>query len=497
MVDFNIDTSSYPKAAPVQQQNPLDTISKLQGIQRQQIGISKDKLDLYNAHWDNIQKILGHLANKPDLESKDFVDELQKAVKSGAMTPEQYATEISALPSLSSIQRKYPNATPEQHNQILQQQLKQTAENHLIAGTDRNAQINWYAGNNPRMIDVGEGQVPAQEFRGAIRPTGPMVKTGLQPNTQQFIPPGKDAQGNDIGTGRNAPIGEANPQDTFRGNALPVAGSTAPIVPNRVKTVKPPPLPIGPDYSPVNPARNAAGKPNNLTGPETPMIGSPPMGTGEAVEGGLKAYQEASANSGKILNRVKPAQQAIRLMDPEVIKGLTGTGPIAEKASSILSALQGVGLVSKGTDRVAQRQELVKNLAGYLSQSPSAQRSDEAQALAAKANANPDYHLLPTLIDVTRRNIARDRIMAAAPLAFKNFDEKTGKTTQRTDWHNFTSHNSEFPNSVDERAFMLDSMPEKERKSFIQNMLNNTKGEEKAKFVRSMKLAQRLNMYEP
>lgn len=461
MVDFNIDTSSYPKAAPIQQQNPLDTISKLQGIQRQQIGIDRDKLELYNKHWDTIQHVLGNLANKPDLSSKDFVNEYQKMVKAGAMTPEQFAQEVSSLPNMVTLQRDYPNATPQQHEIIQQQKLHQLAEQHLINGAERNAQINWYArGGGIEGPTIDNGQVQQQTIykRGNVLPIGPGYQKQIPPATPTF---------------------DENGRPQFYGSQG-----------QPIQTV-PPPRPNLPTTGPVNPARNVEGRPNNLTGPETPTFNDrfnattpkgPPAGQSPLFEEGKKQYSEDIANASNSLQALKPAQQALKLMDPEVIKGLTGTGPIAEKATKILSALQGVGLLN-ASEPVAARQELVKKLAQYVGNNPIGQRSDAAQTLKEAGSPNPNVQVLPALIELTRDAIAYDRSNAAKALAFGN----------RSDYNNYLPHKGSFPNSIDERVFKLDTMSDKERNEFLDKIEKESK-QNRDKFKKSYQLAKQLGM---
>ena len=235
--------------------------------------------------------------------------------------------------------------------------------------------------------------------------------------------------------------------------------------------------------SAVNP-RTVNGQPQNLTGqiipprPTGPMLSQPP-----AFEEGKKQYAEDIAQASQTLQAIKPAQQALKLMDPEVIKGLSGTGPIAEKTTKILSALQGVGILNT-TEPVAARQELTKKLAQYVGTSPLGNRSDAAQALKEAGSPNPNVQTLPALVNLTRDAIALDRVNAAKALAF---DDK--------DFSKYLQHKGSFANNIDERAFKLDVMPKDERDKLRAQIKKESKAKQD-KFQTSIDLADRLKMYE-
>ena len=121
---MDVDTSSYPKAASPQQQNPLDQIGKLQNVQRQNIAIDQDKLKLVNEKWNMTSKVLGSYLNKPDLDGKDLVDAHQHLLNQGVMTPEDVAKENSSIPTMAELKRKNPNLAPEQAKALYSQCIK-------------------------------------------------------------------------------------------------------------------------------------------------------------------------------------------------------------------------------------------------------------------------------------------------------------------------------------------------------------------------------------
>ncbi len=463
MVD--IDTSSYPRAAPVAQQNPLDTVGKLQEMQQRSIGIDKSKLDLVNQKWGMNSKILGELTAKglvEPLTPKDSIDAYREMLKYGGKTPEQFAQSVSSLPTLEGIKRQNPNATPEQQKQFLHEKLMGLHTSEQLRGASIMEALNAVHGT-PDMVDTGQtkqGVVTSPLF--GVKPRGAIFQNQLPVSTPVATPSGTQALG-------------PQPQ-------MPPQGGSS-IQPNRIQTVPAPRLPIGamnPSEA-VNP-QSVGGQPQNLTGPiitpRGPMLSQPP-----AFEEGKKQYSEDINQASQTLQALKPAQQALKLMNPEVIKGLTGTGPIAEKATKILSALQGIGLLNE-SDPVAARQELTKKLAQYVGNNPIGQRSDAAQTLKEAGSPNPNVQVLPALINLTRDSIALDRVNAAKSLAFND-----------KDFSKYLQHKGSFANSIDERAFKLDVMDEKEREQLRERIKGESKIKQE-KFKQSVELAKRLKMYE-
>ena len=463
------DTSTYPRAAPPQQQNPLDQIGKLQemGLRQQQsqknaIGIDQEKLKLVNQKWELNSKRLGELSEKgrtQQLGPEDLIDAYQDMVNYGGKTSDQYAKSVSSIKTMAEIKRDNPGATPEQLKGMMHEYISGRGRAEQIKGASIMDAINTVHGAPGTVAD-------GQYTRGIV--TSPFF--GVQPKGAAF---GQ----------QNAPgLPTATPEGTQAFGQQPLS----PPVQQGVPTPRPR-LPVD-TSSAVNP-RTVNGQPQNLTGPVIPPKASGPMlSQPYTFDEGKKQYAAGIEQAGRTLQGIKPAQQALKLMDPEVIKGLTGTGPIAENASKILGALQGVGIL-KESGPVAQRQELVKKLAYYLKNSPSGQRSDAAQELATKASANPDVQLLPALINITRDNIALDRVDAAKSLSFQ-------RGVENKQYGKFLEHQGSFPNDTDERAFKLDLMPEKERNEFLDNLEKNESKSKLAKFKKSYDLAKQLRMFE-
>lgn len=445
--------SSYPQSAP-QQNDPLGTISKLNTIQQQGLSIDKQKLENFNQKYDIVERGLGNLVNQPDLDGDHFIKTYQNFVKAGVMTPEQAAQEMSSVPTRNGSKSE----------QDYKERLRKLAETHLLNAQEKKAAIDHYTGQNAS-VDTGQNIISGRQ--GAIRATGqgmapsPFQQGSYTPRQLPVSTPGVDQNNNPaFNPGGNAPV------TVQSGGSLPVAQ---------------PAQPKSPFAATAGPTGAAAQ--GNTFRPGPPV----------QFEEGRKNYNEDVAHATQKLTQAQPAIQAVKLMDPEVIKGLTGTGPLAKKATDILSALKGVGLIDTSiNDPVAQRQELVKKLARYLSDNPAGQRSDEAQKLVQKANADPDYHLLPALVNLTRDNVASDRVEAARAMAFAT--DENGKRIKNPDFSGYQFHRAEFPNKIDQRAFKLDMMSSDERKE-LQDKIKKESKENQTKFAESYAIAKKLNMY--
>ncbi len=454
------DVSTFPRASATPY-DPLGTIGKLQGIEANSIGIDRSKLQLMNERYQIVNKNFATLLNDPNINSEKIVDEAQNLYKLGLIpTSEALAEHISQIPSIEGIKRNNPNATPEQVNALHKQALHGWLEQKALKAEDNHNAVNFMYGT-PGIVDTGQVQ------QGIVS----SPKFGVQPRGGSFQ--NQPPVGMPVATSQGTQALGPQPQ-------VPPQGGSA-FIPNRGQTVPAPRLPIRPGEpalgEPATPAERVAQGFNSIT-PRGPMLSQPP-----SFEEGKRQYSEDINQASQTLQALKPAQQALKLMDPEVIKGLTGTGPIAEKATKLLSALQGVGILDT-SEPVAARQELTKKLAQYVSNNPIGQRSDAAQTLKEAGSPNPNVQVLPALINLTRDAIALDRVNAAKALAFNN-----------KDFSQYLPHKGSFANSIDERAFKLDIMPADEREKLRQQVKKESKMKQD-KFLTSVELAKRLKMYE-
>lgn len=453
-----VDTSSYPKL-PTTQQNPLDTISKIQGIQqgaqqiqRNNIAIDSDKLDLFNKHSNTVKRGLGGLLATPEGElTFDHVNnQYKKFIDAGIMTPEQYAKEVSSMPTQAGS--KSPQEYEGKVRKFLGAQLLQAQETGEM--------INQFAGR-PADKDAGNQTVFGTENGITVGEHGLGRKTFQQ-------------QGSSLG--RNPAPGtsgvDQNNNPAFQQNAPPQY--IAP--PGSVQSK----LPVAQDVGPANAASNQE-RVNQGGGAFRP---APPTNFTE----GKEQYNKDIGVATDRLTQIKPAQQALKLMTPEILSGLTGTGPIADKLTKGISAVNGVfGLKGDLADKVAARQEIVKKMNKYVSNSSVAGRSDAAQTLAEASSPNPNVQSLKALVNLTRDAIASDRVEAARALSFEN---------KGNNYNEYQFHRAEFPNAIDSDAFKLDLMPAKERDELIEKMKNSDNKTERERFINSLKIAKKLKMFD-
>lgn len=474
---MEIDTSSYPKLPTTQQQNPLDTIAKMQGIQKNAIGIDQEKIKLYNEKYNVVHRALGNLVNEPELSGDHFVNTYQDMVKAGVMTPDQAAKEMSMVPT------KAGSKSPEDYNR----RLRQLAETQLLQAQEKHDAVTNYFGGQGT---IQNGNQTITGNQGAIRPTGtgagpaPFQQTGQSFPTQLPVgTPGVDKDPNSPNFG--------NP--TFQGPAT----APPPSIPPPGKGDRPPRLPIAPPLNGVNgPGEPKVGEPATprervAQGANTPINIAPSQPV--QFESGRTALNEDLASGSARLQAIKQPQQALKMMTPEVLSGLTGTGPIGDKITKTISAVGGVlGLPKNLDDRVAARQEIVKKMNAYVSNSPVAGRSDAAQILAEASSPNPNQQSLKALVNLTRDAIALDRVHAAKSLDFA-LDEK-GNQAKNLNYSEYPVKRGKFPNAVDEDAFKLDLMSREEREE-LQERKEKESPTAQQKFRTSVGIAKKLGMY--
>lgn len=461
-----VDTSSYlkPAALPVQK-SPLDIAQQLGGLQVQQqqiqqnaIGIDQNKLNLINQKYKIVSQKLMSLVNKPDLTADDIVKESQDALKEGLSSPELHAQFISEIPSKTALQRKYPNATPQQIDQEYRNVLRSHIDKKLIQAEDTVAAVNHVYGA-PGAADNGQSVTPTRQgLRGPPMPVGAPIQKQLGPATEVATPGGTQT------------LGPQTPQ--LPANTMPVQGG----LPGQYQQPQQPSnaLPVGPRTAPgINgPSSNFGGnvtgvtvEPNQIK-PSGPMVSQPPMF--EAGKAQLAQDQELATQK---LTAIKPAMQALPLL-----KDLR-SGPGTEQFNKAVAFMKANGILSTATanDPTAIYQEVNKKLSQYVSSSPIGQRSDAAQTLAEASSPSPKTQINPALVKLTKDAIILDRVQAARPGAFEG-----------NDLSKYGQHRSTFPASIDERAFGLDLMEPKERVALIKDMQKKKNTFEGKRFWKSL-----------
>jgi hypothetical protein len=198
-------------------------------------------------------------------------------------------------------------------------------------------------------------------------------------------------------------------------------------------------------------------------------------------EEGTKALTADQALAAQKMTAVKPALEAMK-----ILPGLR-SGPGTAQFNGAVAFLKANNLIptDKENDPTVVYQEANKYLSQYLK--GRGDRSDADLAAAEKSSPNVGTQLNPALVKLTRTAIAQDRIEAARANTFT----KSG----RTDYQNYGAHRATFPQSIDDRAFGLDIMPEGEANSLVSRMLKkyekDPKDKEATKFLKSYDIAKK------
>lgn len=463
-----VDTSSYPRpAAPV---NALDTVAKLGGLQQQKqqiesgaLGIDKQKLDLYNQHFQIMNSELANLANDPNTTKQEVLTRMHRIGDMFNMPK----------PVRAQMEAEFANApdSPLGKDGAGNPILSRTLDMVIKRGMDIQQKVNAQYGANGTVAD-GATATPAKTYlRGGPVPSGAPIAVQAPPTQVEYDTNGK-------------PVfrGSQNPQ--LPPNSLPVqggfpgqyqqGGSTAPIVPHVVKT-----LPITqsqqPVTSPVGPRGGSAGF--------APGVAEAAKETGAASGAQLAQERAASANFQR---DVFPLAQAIPALQS---LGTKGTGPGTETLnhikSFILSNVPGVTEKNfEGLSDVATYDKAKKYLTDFVNQTGNSGTNDK---LAAAFAGNPSVSISnAAAVDVAKSALALRRMKQAA---YMEFESKNLPDDQ------FSKHFAKRINEIDPRAFGVDMMTP-EAKAKLKTQLSKNKIEAE-RFEKSLELAHNLGFITP
>jgi hypothetical protein len=450
MTDVNTDSYPKPAALPVEK-TILDQVQQFQQIDSTQLAQQQAKLNQANQAMGYMTRAMSSLG--PDASKEQYFDVGQNAVKMGlvpAAMLNSYVERLNAAKSPRDFYNEFVTAAAT-HQETINYHLGQT-------GVYSSGQTDTPVVTSPKP-GFGGMRPTGLPIQRQIPPTTPVFDADNQPTLQgptpAVSPPGVATQPGQRLPIQNQPVQASRPM-------LPVGKGTG------VDVQEPPPNKQVQNRYPL---------------PSGPAVGPPPM-----FDEGKEAYAKAQLTAGAKAQALKPLIQAIPLMQTPGFL----SGPLTDQFTKAVAGLKSTGLINiKDTDDpTAIRQEAVKKLYQYLSNSPAAQRSDSAQTLKEAGSPNPNVQILPALIKLAKDQVALDRIEIAMPNAFK------GKDLQ-----NFSKHVSTFPQSVDERAFVLDQDPPEKSKALVDKMLaqrlskNNRERVEAEKFLRSLDIADEQGFY--
>lgn len=429
----DIDVSFYPKAP--QGNAFLDTAQGAVGLANASVQNKQMQQDLVIQQVNSIVNGFSSLAAKPDLSPGDFQTLGQTLVDQGVLSPEVFAAEAKNIPA---------NASPDQLRQI----ATAYATRALDAGQRFSAQF-----GTPTMVDSGNMLTPA-----TVSPL-----TGIHPigdPIQKTLSPSELASPATIGV-----TGQGQPVQGTTGQFLEAAGVN--------------PLTAQPQAQPANPLMPAAG-PSPSSVPGGGVVTTLPAGAVEAQTnvGGESGNALAGdlARERTFQQDVAPLQKAIPALEK---LGTTGTGPGTEQINEIVSFLQSMGLPGFDAEKIKDFDEARKYLTQYAQTAGDTGTNDK---LAAAFAGNPSVGISnAAAVDVAKTALSLRRLQNAAVRSF------TGTPDQ------YLQYVTNFNASQDPRAYGLDLMSQDARKKLIEGL----KGDEKTKFVQSLRTAIDLGLVSP
>lgn len=319
-------------------------------------------------------------------------------------------------------------------------QLRQMMGNYALRALDAGQRFSAQYGT-PQMVDTGNALVPST--------VSPM--TGIHPigaPIQKTLSPSELATPATIGT-------------TEQGQ--PITGTTGQLLEKAGVN----PLTALPE--PRQPTGNA------LVPPGPGVVTSLPAGdvaameqTGSAAGAALAAAREKESTFQQDIVPLRKSIAALEALGP------TGTGPGTEQINEIKSFLQSMGVPGADIEGIKNFDEARKYLTQYAQSVGDTGTNDK---LAAAFAGNPSVGISNSAaVDVAKTALALRRLQNAQLMAFEGAGLKDSQ---------FTQFASQFNATQDPRAYGLDMMSPEARAKLIGDL----KGEEKAKFVQSLKTA--------
>ena len=479
-------TDSYPKPPVLPaQKSLLDQAQQFQQLDQGQLAINQAKLNQANQALGYMTRAMGSLG--PDASKDDYLAVGQNAVKMGLVPANMlsaYTQRLQAAPTAKDFYNEF-----------------------MTASADHQQQINYHLGQ-PGIMQNGQTATPiAQSPKFGIRATGLPIQTqnpvgtettDTNPNLPNGQPNPNYGSKSLIGPQEpQIPAGSAPANSGIPGQYVPQGQSRLPVAQPQTNT-----------QSNAAPAAMLPVSKGNITGPNTTVTGvdvqdapanfnqrftgapsGPTTSLPPMYEQGKNAYvQDQQTASAKML-AAKPAIQALPLMQTPGFL----SGPLTDQFTKVVAGLKSTGLINiaDNADPTAIRQEAVKKLNQYVSNSPIGQRSDNALIMQEASSPNPNVQILPALIKLTKDAVALDRVQAMMPNAFKG-----------QDYQNYIRHKGTFPQSIDEKALTLDLEPEDKSKELVDNMakqLQSKNNRERAaadKFFKTLRMAKDQGFYQ-
>ncbi len=451
MADGTVNTDIYPKANPI---NPLEIANQaaqyrnmLVQNQRQQVGLSQDRINLAHQQYGQLSQFLGSLAQDPRMATDQgpalLHQATQQAVQQGWITPDIANVELANMPT-------DPTQIP-QYLQSLNTRVQDAA-----------GQFSKIYGE-PSTINNGNTIVPvtASPLTG-IRRIGADIPVQTSPGERATLVNGTNAQGQPTVTPAGTILQNAGM------NPLTAMPATAPNQP--VNQLQPypqgqAPVPAAQGGSVVTGASPGALEANKVIGTQSGQQ----LATDRAQEANFQADVTPLVNARDALIRLGPQ----------------GSGPGTEQINEIKSFAQSMGLGSlAGIDpqKIKDFDEAKKYLVQYASQFGSPNTNDK---LAAAFAGNPNMNISNSAaVDVLKTALSLRRLQNAKVQAFDASGEQPSTYGQ---WA------TKFNASQDPVAYGFDMMSPEQRKKYVSGL----SPAERQKFVGSLQTATQLGLVTP
>ena len=444
-----VDTSIYPKA----QNNLLDSLGNavqtrnalIQG-QRQQVGLSADKINLAHQQYGQLSQFLGSLAQDPRMATDQgpalLHQATQQAVQQGWITPDIANVELSNMPSNPA-------------------QIPQYLQNLNVRVQDAAGQFSQIYGT-PGTISNGSQTLPVTTSPlTGIRPIGAPITQTLTPEARATLVPGTNSEGQ------------------------PTVTPTATVLQNAGLN----PLTVQPQSAPSGPANRLVPFDQNNPPPQ-PKDGSVVTG---ASPGSLEANKAAGVASGQQLasdraseaNFQSDVTPLIKARDALIRLGPTGSGPGTEQINEIKSFAQSMGLgplAGIDPEKIQNFDEARKYLVQYASQAGNTGTNDK---LAAAFAGNPNMNISnAAAVDVLKTALSLRRLQNAK---VQEFDATGQQPSAYSRWA------TQFNSKQDPVAYGFDMMSPEQRQKYFSGL----SGAARTKFIDSLQAATRLGLVAP
>lgn len=431
-----IFAAGKPDPDPYNGVNRLTTmVTGLTNAERAQVSLEQEKLNLAKGQIATMSGFITDILNDPRAGrtdvSKAISDRAAYGVKQGLWTPAQSVEMLKTVPTDPREQYKWLTT-------------------HLGSLMSANEKLDAYIGSMHRE-GVGGGSVTSQTPglpSAPGTPPKPPVTRAVQPYS---LPPTQEGV------------------DTRPG---PGYGSKGPIGP---AAIQPPYVPQGGAPAPA-PAAPAA--PEKVTS-------SLPPGSGEAMVGSAKAYNEGLERGANYAVRVNPLRQAIPIL--ERMK-TTDTGGITERLNDLRNAAQSLGagpLLGIDPEKIKDFNELKKYFSQYSVQASAAMGPKTNEGMAAAVTSNPNVKMdRLSALDLSKVALGVERMRQAGELAFQDLVRTNQASPQQ-----YNQFMLQWGTRMDPRAFVYDIMTKEQREK-----IRKLPEKEQQKIIESMSIADRYGL---